>query len=323
MQSGLTILMYHRVLPRDQCHAYPLQSLVMPIDAFEEQMACLASRFEVLPVREAIEQLQAGRTGTRPLVSVSFDDGYADNFEYAAPIMEAQGLRGTFFVTTGFIGTGEPLWFDRAASLWECLDASGRANLMARLQDEGLEGPTPSSIADRVHRPCRLEDWMAALKKLTPEHREGYLQEAATLAVSPPDLSLAVAMQPRQLLELHRGGHEVAAHSVTHPILPTLSDDQLRSELVVSRDQVAGWIGDRVVGFCYPNGDLDERVIAAASAAGYHYACATTSGMNLATRDLLRLHRRSITMHRTLRQDGRPHPLGFRGEVSGLREWWR
>jgi peptidoglycan/xylan/chitin deacetylase (PgdA/CDA1 family) len=47
---------------------------------------------------------QAGRDlgGT---LSITFDDGYLNNFEEAAPILKRAGLPATFFVTTGFIGS--------------------------------------------------------------------------------------------------------------------------------------------------------------------------------------------------------------------------
>ena len=320
MRSGLTILMYHRVLPRTHCLDYPLQALVIPVEAFEQQMAWLASHCEVLPVRDAVQQLQSGRSSARPKVAITFDDGYADNFEHAAPIMEAQGLRGTFFVTSGFVETGAPLWFDRAAALWDGMGEPGKAKLMARLQS-GCASLEEGMGSEFGH--FRIEDWMAALKEMATNERDRFLQEVTAQLASPPEVGLAVAMQPGHLAKLHQAGHEVAAHSVTHPILPTLSDDALLEELTVSRDQVADWIHDEVVGFCYPNGDYDDRVAAAAEAAGYRYACATTPGLNLRTANLLCLHRRSVTMQRTMHANGRPDALGFRGEVNGFRERWR
>ena len=110
MRQGLTILMYHRVLPPTQCRAYPLASLPIPVEVFRRQMQWLSSNCRVLPLREAVAELAGGGPFARPLVAITFDDGYWDNFELAAPVMEEYGLRGTFFVTSGFVANGEPQW---------------------------------------------------------------------------------------------------------------------------------------------------------------------------------------------------------------------
>ena len=100
MRRGLTVLMYHRVLAGEEARNYPLPGLVMPEHAFRRQMEFLASRFEVVPVGEALDRLEARGRRAR-LVAVTFDDGYLDNYEVAAPILDGLGLRATFFVTIG------------------------------------------------------------------------------------------------------------------------------------------------------------------------------------------------------------------------------
>ncbi len=60
--------------------------------------------FNVIPLSEQIEGSRSGR-GIGGSLSITFDDGYRDNWEVAAPILRSLGLPATFFVTTGFIGT--------------------------------------------------------------------------------------------------------------------------------------------------------------------------------------------------------------------------
>ena len=45
------------------------------------------------------------------LLAITHDDGYLDNFEYAAPILHGLGLPATFFVSTHFLGSDTvPPW---------------------------------------------------------------------------------------------------------------------------------------------------------------------------------------------------------------------
>jgi peptidoglycan/xylan/chitin deacetylase (PgdA/CDA1 family) len=91
--------------------------------------------------------------------------------------------------------------------------------------------------------------------------------------VRPGDLT---ASQVRGLIA---AGWEVDSHTVTHPDLPTVSDPQLRHELVASRNYLRKRFGVPADFFCYPAGRYDARVVAAVKAAGYRAATTTQPGL--------------------------------------------
>ena len=90
------ILSYHRIAapswdPWDLC--------VSP-EHFEKQLEVLAHRAELVPLSDLASQLRAGRRG-RPVVALTFDDGYADNLHVAQPLLERYGAPATVFIATG------------------------------------------------------------------------------------------------------------------------------------------------------------------------------------------------------------------------------
>jgi peptidoglycan/xylan/chitin deacetylase (PgdA/CDA1 family) len=315
MRRGLTILMYHRILPEAQCHNYPLNSLVIPVDVFRQQMDWLTANFRVLPVKEAMEELLSGGPFTNPLVAVTFDDGYADNFELAAPVLEEHGLRATFFVSSGFVDKGKVQWFDRAADAWTHISDENRKFLLEQVQSgmKLLNGAPP----------LNTYTWMSCLKRVDPAARIDLVKKAESLAGRLINPELYRPMTPGQVAELYRRGHEIGSHTVNHPILPQLADDQLQEELKLSAEQLRKWTGGQIVGFCYPNGDFDSRVEQAVIKAGYTYACIIKGEMNRPDTSATRLVRRPITMRRTVRTGCKHDGLGFRAELCGLRELWR
>jgi peptidoglycan/xylan/chitin deacetylase (PgdA/CDA1 family) len=107
-RRGLRILMYHSVGSRLDFDPRGLFSVSS--GAFESQMAELAGW------REArIVGFPDGRASEQELqVAVTFDDGYRDNLEAAAPILERYGIPFTVFVTTSFMDSGEPLYMTRS-----------------------------------------------------------------------------------------------------------------------------------------------------------------------------------------------------------------
>jgi peptidoglycan/xylan/chitin deacetylase (PgdA/CDA1 family) len=75
-----------------------------------------------------------------------------------------------------------------------------------------------------------------------------------------------------ELRRLSDAGWEIASHTQTHPHLTEVGDEQLREELVASREEVGDQIGVPCRTIAYPFGDHDERVEQAVRDAGYEAA---------------------------------------------------
>ena len=101
-KGKLTILAYHRVL----ADVDPMLSKDQ-IDArkFANHMAAIAECFNVLSLPQALDQMASGTLPPRAL-SITFDDGYQDNYTIALPILLQHGFKATFFVCSGYINDG-------------------------------------------------------------------------------------------------------------------------------------------------------------------------------------------------------------------------
>ena len=113
-----------------------------------------------------------------------------------------------------------------------------------------------------------------------------------------------------------RRGHEIGSHSATHPLLPQVTDGQLEDELRVSSRHLASWLGTPPRGFCYPNGDYDERVFRRSGARATPRVY-DTSGSEPALSGFLRLLRIDMNPRRVLRS-GRHDEMAMRAEISLL-----
>ncbi len=296
----LTILTYHRVLPDEQARAYPFDSLAMPESHFRMQVALVAERFVVLPLCEALARLCAGSRDA--LMAITFDDGYDDNANLAAPILDENGIRGTFFLVSDFVLANRPMWFDLIACAWTNLGPGAVLESCNGLLDDRSRG---------------LHDLMRSLKRCDPTRREDL---AARLASKLDPANLPQAMTPQQARELTERGHEIASHTKTHPLLPQLDDETLMLELTASRDALADLLESKPEGLCYPNGDHDARVVDATRKAGYAYACTTRPAVNLPGGDPYRLCRIDMTPRATSDARGRPSPLATRAQIALLHE---
>lgn len=85
-------------------------------------------------------------------------------------------------------------------------------------------------------------------------------------------------MSPQQVKALHDSGWvEIGGHTLTHPRLSQLTDEQQR-EIEDNKQQLESLIGEPLYSFAYPYGDHNQTSKQLAEQAGYHFAVATNSG---------------------------------------------
>lgn len=128
--SKLIIVTFHRVNDR-----LDLDGITCDSRTFETFCRYFRRHFTVVPLSEQIAGIRSGRNlgGT---LSITFDDGYRDNAEVAAPILKRLGLPATFFVVTGFIGTEyTPPWDAHLVHSPQWMDW----NELRTLRDQGFE----------------------------------------------------------------------------------------------------------------------------------------------------------------------------------------
>jgi len=205
-------------------------------------MRWVRSWFNVLPLRRAVGMLYEGTIPARAL-AVSFDDGYADNEEIAAPILKRLGLPATFFVSTGFLG-GDTMWNDRVIeAVRGCTEAA------LDLREHGLARYDMRTIDARHQAVGAL---LGEIKRLEPARRRELTDAIVQVAGDRPSPSLM--MRPHQVRSLRSQGMDVGAHTVTHPILARLSPDEARVEIGASKQTLEGLLDEPVELFAYPNG---------------------------------------------------------------------
>ena len=76
-------------------------------------------------------------------------------------------------------------------------------------------------------------------------------------------------MSASQLRELWRMGFEIGCHSMTHPYLTDLNDDDLQMEVVGAKSKLEDLLGQPIHHFSCPGGRWNRRVVASVRAAGY------------------------------------------------------
>lgn len=237
-RGRLSVMIFHRVLARPD----PLFPDLPDAIGFEARMRWVRSWFNVVPLAAGIDMLYRGRVPARAL-AISFDDGYADNEEIAAPILERLGLPATFFVATGFLGAG-CMWNDRIIEAIRFCEEDAI--------DFSVIGLAPVSLEGVEARRQAIAASLSAIKHLEPDRRQAATDAVVAAAGGPPPPRLM--MKAEQVRRLADAGMGIGAHTVTHPILTRLASSAALAEMRDGKAALEDIAGAPVTLFAYPNG---------------------------------------------------------------------
>jgi peptidoglycan/xylan/chitin deacetylase (PgdA/CDA1 family) len=278
------VLVYHRVGER---RLDPWRLMVDP-EIFGGQMETLARDWQPLSLAELVEGFARQHLPERA-IAVTFDDGYADNLEIAAPILAEHGIPATLFVATGLVDAEGPPWWDQLASLLLetarlpstlALSSGGDSWRIPPLADgerrSSPNAPQPWDAAPGTRLRTFYEVWLA-LRALDAPTREAALDEIADWAGAPRSSGrvLLTWEQVREFAALQ--GLALGAHTLTHPALATCSRQDARAEIAAGADRLRAQTGVEVEQFAYPFGAWTASVARLVADLGFRGAY-TTAG---------------------------------------------
>lgn len=259
--KSLTVVNYHRIDDpnRSDFDSFKPNVSATPQD-FDHQMDYLAKWFHVVSLQDVVDWLD-GKKNLPPYAAlITFDDGYLDNYTAAYPILRRHNFPALIFLTTGHIGTDAPFYWDMAAY---CFSHTQSDHLI--FPDGRTEYWSNQKQLDQVSKA-----WTESLKSLSHVEKESHvLRLPDQLGVSVPSgFFRKLMMSWDQVREMQAGGVEFGAHTMQHPILTRIPLDQVRVEVEGSKARIEAELGNPVLGFAYPNGQLAdlngtiERIVA-------------------------------------------------------------
>lgn len=280
--ARLSTLIFHRVLPTPDS-LFPGETDAARFDAI---CRWVAGWFNVLPLDEAVRRLKARTLPARAL-AITFDDGYADNYDVALPILAHHHLPATFFVATGFLDGGR-MWND---TVIEAIRRCAAPHIDLRGLGLPADGLVP--LRDAGTRRRTIDSLLQAIKYLPLDERLAAAARIAERAGAALDGGLM--MTSSQVRALRAAGMQIGAHTISHPILARLPDDVARAEIVGSKRRLETILDEPVTLFAYPNGrpqtDYAERSVALVREAGFEAAVSTAKGVADASTDPFQIPR--------------------------------
>jgi peptidoglycan/xylan/chitin deacetylase (PgdA/CDA1 family) len=267
-RSGL-VLLYHRV---GESGSDPLGLCVSPTQ-FADQLTALAEELDVVPMSEVASRVREG-SDLGGLAAITFDDGYIDNLDVAAPIIAGAGMPVTLFAATGHIARSRRFFWDES---WRLICGPGpRPDRL----DVHVDGVTGSWSTRTDHERIDAYRWLHGLiQPRSDDVIEAVLARlgdwAGVGAPAPPESTRPMTVDELRMFARVTGG-AIGAHTRTHVNLGHQDDATVRAEIAGSRKDVTDWLGVEPEGFSFPFGlprhDVSPVARAEVEAAGFAYA---------------------------------------------------
>lgn len=274
------VLLYHGVTNQTTFTGIEnYQGKHIPVAAFQQQLAWLKKNFEVVSLAEVETATKQPKTRDR-LCTITFDDGYSNNFTTAFPCLRSLALPATFFITTDFVDQGKPLWIDRL---------------------EFTINQYPISQKEKIKTYLQLRQ---KFKSYTPAERNSHLARLETTTLdhlNHSSLGNYTAFNWSQAKQMFMGGMSFGAHTMSHPILSRLTVAEQANEILGSKQIIETHLGP-IAHFAYPNGqpgDWNDDTLELVTRAGWRYAWTTRRQRVQTAEHPLLLPRITISAHHT------------------------
>lgn len=192
----------------------------------------------------SLEDLSDRMSGSfsRPFCLVTFDDGKKQHATEVADVLKSKGIPAVFYVVTGALDTGRPLWFDLTDWILSRINTT----------PSGLDRRSLKNLPlDLIQK--RLDETIMRYGLQLPNH----LNEPSLCPMSWDDAR-----------RLHSEGFAIGAHGVTHAILTNETPEHARFEIKHSMRRVREELGAPCPSFAFPNGNFNSQLVRMAAETG-------------------------------------------------------
>ncbi len=287
--ARIIILLYHRVSEKRKIEVFEdPYSLKVGQENFRDHLQFIKDEFNVIDFKELKRQFEQRELSYDRQAIVTFDDGYADNFYNAFPVLQSFKVPATIFLTTDPIDYSQELWTDRLFRLvfqGGIFEKQKRHTFFAKLP-----------LYFKYRRYIALRNKLIDLNRVERDEYMSRLcscQDCAAQTKEKHDLILTW----QQINEMSASGISFGAHSRSHQNLSKLPVKDVYEEIANSKQSIESHIKSVVDLFAYPYGGVvsyNEATKKILRDLKFTFACTTNAGHNDLSSDPLELKRITV-----------------------------
>lgn len=223
--------------------------MFMEVDKFRAISAYLAQSYNVLSLSKVMDIKRNGKQTLSDSIAITVDDGYRDNYTNMFPILKQYNLPATIFLSTHFIETGFPTF------IYAILIAMKETK--EEYIDLSASGMGRYKIKSLTQKRVAIREINKFSKKMGKKQQDLFLSIVLSkLGFSGDDSIFENSMLSwSEILEMRKDGIDFGAHTVNHPVLSGLLQEEACDEIVKSKQMIEQKLMEPVRYFAYPYGN--------------------------------------------------------------------
>ena len=292
-ENKYIILLFHGVINKHTNSVRNYNRKHIDVDYFEKVIKEFSEFGNVISMDELILLQKKGEGIKERSFIVTFDEGFANNLEIAAPILREYNIPATFYVTTDFIDNNSMSWIDRIEYVIEKTEVKSISLSWLRENVNIENNLNKIEALDEIRRYVKSNSNFNVNEFISQLY-----QQLDEIEVFSSDDILDRKMNWEELKELNSYPlFTIGGHTHSHPIMAFLSDEKLEDEVSKCLNLLKSKAEISATHFSYPEGQsnhYNENVIRKLKEKGIICCPSAIDGVNYLSEDLFNLKRITI-----------------------------
>lgn len=269
----LYIAMYHYT--RDLKHSRYPEIKGLDKELFKNQIEFMKNSFNVVTMEQVLENIQGEGMHGLPenALLLTFDDGYADNYTVAYPILEEYGLQGSFFIPGKTFVTHQLLDVNKIHYILASADIYKLVDDLKKQMDYYRGSEYQYASTDELFHEYAVENRFdiketifvkRMLQTVLPEKLRNTISSnlfEKYVGVTEEQLAYELYMTEEQVRTMKRHGMFIGIHGYDHYWLGNLPEDKMKQDILMALDTLDEFIDRKQWVMNYPYGSYNQEVI--------------------------------------------------------------
>lgn len=247
--SKVAVLTYHRICNKN----YDWSLNPLPVKSFKEHLKFLTDSYNIISLDDLVDLVIKREPIHEKTVVLTFDDGYKDNYTNAYPLLQKYEIPATIYLTSKLIGTGELVWADKVGYI-----------LYNSQEDQiKIDGLGEYDLSSKFEKYQTFFELKKKLVNLTELEKSSFIDKLVNLCQVeiPTDVGCELMLSWDEVKEMNENNIDFGAHTINHPVLPKLTHEEAKWEIMESKKVLEENLQQEVNHFSYPYGTFNQDVI--------------------------------------------------------------